>query len=351
MSLVSYPFDDSNVLENEFSYMARLYAPTGVVGNAGDTNLQVFADSSGMAVKVRTGQAVLLGFYCRNTATASVAIDSNSSGNPRIDTVILKLDTTANSVVLAIKKGTESSSPVPATLTQLDAGTFELPLAYVRVESGAASISADKVTDHRQYQVDPKCPPGTSLAYDGAALPPGFLWRDGSSVSRAAYWQLGEALGFNADNDHGSGDGVTTYNLPDSRGRVMVGRDPSSSLFNKVGKKFGTLTEILTLGQIPGHTHTDPVHTHTGVTNSLTSENGITGSLSGRFSNEDSGQDTGTIRRGQTGDSSVRAMNNTSHGHGLAIDAAGGGQTGSAGGGGSHNNVQPSITCGWIIKT
>jgi microcystin-dependent protein len=68
-------------------------------------------------------------------------------------------------------------------------------------------------------------PPGTVLAYVGTTAPPGFLICDGSAVSRTNYSALFAIIG----TSFGSGDGTTTFNLPDMRGRFIRGFDGSAN--------------------------------------------------------------------------------------------------------------------------
>lgn len=63
-------------------------------------------------------------------------------------------------------------------------------------------------------------PVGTVLDYAGSAVPSGYLECDGSAVSRTAYPALFASIG----TTWGAGDGSTTFNIPDLRGRVAVGR-------------------------------------------------------------------------------------------------------------------------------
>lgn len=67
-------------------------------------------------------------------------------------------------------------------------------------------------------------PPGTIKAFGGTTVPSGFLPCDGSAVSRSTYSSLFAAIG----TIHGQGDGVTTFNLPDSRGKFLRGYVPSA---------------------------------------------------------------------------------------------------------------------------
>ncbi|OUO94822.1 phage tail protein [Cloacibacillus sp. An23] len=62
---------------------------------------------------------------------------------------------------------------------------------------------------------------GFVLPYYGETAPPGTLACDGSEVSREAYKELFAVLGTKA----GAGDGVSTFNLPDMRGRWLAGAD------------------------------------------------------------------------------------------------------------------------------
>ena len=64
-------------------------------------------------------------------------------------------------------------------------------------------------------------PPGTLADYAGVTAPDGWLLCDGRAISRTACDRLFAAIGVT----YGPGDGSTTFNLPDCRGRVTAGRD------------------------------------------------------------------------------------------------------------------------------
>lgn len=160
MTQNSWPFHNGTsgtpVLEDQWSIMARQWAANGVIGGVpNDTTLQVYANASGRTVFVRSGRAGVRGHYYTSTAEEPLSITANSSGNPRIDRVILKLDPAANSVVLAIKQGTPAGVPSAPTLTQTDTGVYEVSLAQVLVPNGATSIAAGNVTDERVFSIPP----------------------------------------------------------------------------------------------------------------------------------------------------------------------------------------------------
>ena len=62
---------------------------------------------------------------------------------------------------------------------------------------------------------------GTIQAFHGQVIPTGWLLCDGSTVSRANYKALFDAIGVSS----GAGDGATTFHLPDFRGRFLRGHD------------------------------------------------------------------------------------------------------------------------------
>jgi len=77
-------------------------------------------------------------------------------------------------------------------------------------------------------------PIGTIHKYGGTAAPEGFLLCNGAAVSRATYAALFAVIG----TSFGSGDGNTTFNIPDFRGRVGAGF---------VGSAAGRITEATNL--------------------------------------------------------------------------------------------------------
>jgi len=93
-------------------------------------------------------------------------------------------------------------------------------------------------------------PTGVILPYAGSAAPDnGWLLCDGAAVSRAGYPDLFKRLG----TTYGAGDGSTTFNLPDLRGRVPVGEDGSAarlSASDALGNSGGT-----PISNMPNHAH------------------------------------------------------------------------------------------------
>ena len=69
-------------------------------------------------------------------------------------------------------------------------------------------------------------PSGSIIAFGGAAAPDaGWLLCDGSNVSRSTYARLFAAI----STAYGTGDGSSTFGLPDLRDRVLLGKGSNNS--------------------------------------------------------------------------------------------------------------------------
>jgi len=100
---------------------------------------------------------------------------------------------------------------------------------------------------------------GTIQMKAGSTLPSGWLNCDGSEVSRSTYADLFAEI----DETYGNGDGSTTFNLPDMRGRAVAGVN-NSGLPNGANGSYSTRNETdttgaethqLTTSEMPSHSH------------------------------------------------------------------------------------------------
>lgn len=101
----------------------------------------------------------------------------------------------------------------------------------------------------------PGLPVGSIQAFAGANAPTGWLLCDGSAVGRASYPDLFSTIG----TTYGSGNGATTFNLPDLRGRMPIGPNSDSTAANTATRAIGTKggdTRMQT------HTHIQNAHGH-----------------------------------------------------------------------------------------
>lgn len=100
-------------------------------------------------------------------------------------------------------------------------------------------------------------PAGSILMFGGASAPAGYLLCNGAAVSRSVYATLFGVVG----TLYGPGDGSTTFNLPDLAGRFPLGGDSTHAL----GSQGGAETRVLTVSQLPAHSHSIN-HTHSNGT-------------------------------------------------------------------------------------
>lgn len=149
MTQSSWPFENADTTESQYSKLFNRLKTSGVAGFPANTALKVTGDSSGMNVKVGLGFAIVRGFAYELTTTVQTMTIGASSANPRIDLVCLTLDPTVNSVVLEVVAGTPAAVPVAPALTQSETGTYQLEIGRVTVPALATVIAAGDVSDTR----------------------------------------------------------------------------------------------------------------------------------------------------------------------------------------------------------
>ena len=197
-------------------------------------------------------------------------------------------------------------------------------------------------------------PVGTIIPFAGASSPSGFLLCDGTSVSSSNYLALHSVISNTYGGSAYTGAAGLSFNLPDYRGRVLIGAGTGSGLTARtLGGTVGTETVTLDSTQIPAHSHPNTVsggstgsmsanasHTHTGFSGPLLK---YVGSGGNRTDLAGGSAWIGT-------DSSPTTVNsqNTDHTHAFTPSITNANNTG---GGGSHSNIQPSIGINYLIKT
>jgi len=91
-------------------------------------------------------------------------------------------------------------------------------------------------------------PVGTVVDFAGPAAPAGWLMCDGTAVDRVTYADLFNIIG----TTYGSGNGTTTFNVPDTRGRCTIGQGTGSGLSGRaLAQTLGAETHTLTQAELP----------------------------------------------------------------------------------------------------
>lgn len=125
----------------------------------------------------------------------------------------------------------------------------------VNINTEPSIPEINKLTDDNinkmKQAINLNAPAGVISMYGGSTAPSGWLICDGRTVSRTTYSRLFSAIG----TTYGAGNGSTTFNLPNLKGRVPVGLDTSQTEFNSLGKAAGEKTHKLKIEEMPKHNH------------------------------------------------------------------------------------------------
>lgn len=195
-----------------------------------------------------------------------------------------------------------------------------------------------------------------------ASPPTGWLICDGSAISRTTYADLFTAIG----TTFGVGDGSTTFNIPNVKGKVPVGVDAAQTEFDTLGETGGAKTVALITAELPVHLHAvgtlvdsnqTAAHTHSGTSGTVSSDHqhyvpnvvSTSGSGGGAFFESWPGGSgnrahyTDGITANHTHDITT-GTESANHNHTIT------GSTANTGSGTAHNNLQPYIALNFIIK-
>ena len=165
-----------------------------------------------------------------------------------------------------------------------------------------------------------------------------FVFPIGQAISRTTYSALFALVG----TTYGTGDGSTTFNLPDRRGRVSTQLDPTTAILttatmvpngNTLGAKGGGETIPLTLSNLP-----------TGITSSGTNSITVQAPNSGNFVTATSQANISTSA-GSTALPTTITTNSANATGSNSISV-----TSNNTGGTSHTNMQPTIACNYILR-
>jgi len=233
--------------------------------------------------------------------------DSLATGNPLKIIKGAEFDTEFNNIATAVASKADAASP---TFT----GTPLAPTA-----ASGTNTQQIATTAFVQSAVASSAITGEIKMWTGTSAPTGYLLCDGSAVSRTVYSALYAVLG----TTYGSGDGSTTFNLPNFTNRMPIG---AGDLYANGGTGGSKDAIVVSHTHTATSTVTDPGHTHSDNGNVLTF---------GTTSGPDSGQ-------------SWNATHNTgSATTGITVATT----VASTGSSGTNANLPPYLGVRFIVKT
>ena len=256
-----------------------------------------------------------------NNVTTAKILDDNVTTAKILDGNVTTAKLAANAVTAA--------KITAATITDTELASNAVTTAKIL----DANVTAAKLAADVALLLTPA---GLVAPYAGSSAPAGYLLCDGTAVSRTTYATLFAVV----STTYGAGDGSTTFNIPDLKGRVIAGKEATATRLTAGLSAITSTTLGATGGSEALHYHSTPNHTHD-----------IIGS-------GNSGVYPGTFRRGNSPD-----YNDPTGGGGSSTGWAGNDWTdpttpaitvsasnANMGAGGSQN-VQPTIILNYIIKT
>lgn len=198
-------------------------------------------------------------------------------------------------------------------------------ISHTAAMVGDGQITAAKLVTAQRAE------PGDLKLSARSAPSSGWLLCDGTAYSRTTYADLFAAIG----TTYGAGDNTSTFNVPDYRGRVLVGAGAGTGLTSRSrGQTFGAES-----ASIAAHTHTGPAHTHT-----------VTGNTGTTSNNHSHGFFDAGGGAGEQVDATEGQSADHTHAVNLTTGSSGTGATGS-GGGATITGLLPAGVANVFIKT
>ncbi len=231
---------------------AALKSETNAANSAGAaSNSAVSANGSASNAATSAGEASTKAAAADTSAKAAKTSETNAAASA--GTASAKATAADTSAKAAKTSETNAAASAGTASTKATAAANSAASAAQSASSAEQSAKAlenvytKPQADERFAPVAALTPTGAVIPFAGASAPAGWLLCDGAAVSRTVYAGLFNVIG----TAFGGGNGSTTFNLPDMRGRVPVGCDANLLL----GSTGGESKHKLTVKEIPAHSH------------------------------------------------------------------------------------------------
>lgn len=379
-----------------------------VAGTAGETvaagNLCYLKESDGRwwkadADSASSAENVILGFAqgsgtAGNPVSSGVllwGVDSNQTGLTANS--IYYVSNTAGAISLTVGTKEVTAGFSLSTTSILFNPRYNQQLTEDQ-QDAAAGAGATAPSVSNKFVTNSMIPAGVIMPYAGSSTPTDWLLCDGTAVNRTTYATLFAVI----STTYGVGDGSTTFNVPDLRGRMVIGSGAGSKVATFASRSSNTIT-VTGLSNVSTNefqtgqavTYSTSGSVITGLTNntvyyinrvsnssfqlSTTRANSIAGTVIS-LSSDGTGTQTFTLAlttktSGETGgeeEHSLLVSELPSHSHSLSenVWASGTGYgaispggavyelkavtASAAGSSTSHNNLSPYLAVNYIIK-
>lgn len=285
------------------------------------------------------------GNFTRTDGTLTGPAICQTQASTGVDIQAVRFDNELNNLAEGLEKC--------LTVTGETLPTAPLNMNSQKVINVATATAATDATTFSQLQT--YSPTGSIIMYAGSTAPASGEWLlcDGTAVSRTTYASLFATIG----TTYGSGDGSTTFNVPDMRQRFPLGKAVSGT-GSTLGGTGGNIDHNHTL---PAHYHgmgtgadlaavSNGAHTHTisdpaasggAFSEFFTKYNGVNGDVGG--GNNGTKYDLGSV--------AIQTTSNGAHTHSMtgSIGLVTGGVDGNATMGSGASNP-PFLTVNYLIK-
>lgn len=209
----------------------------------------------------------------------------NSDGNSSIDLGLLTYTGSCGGAAFNLTSDTKYTPPA-ALPSNLAVGTYKSVIAHAVYTSTPESDNNSTLVPNTQWvnnyfqsrisaleqlitQITgevtglPIIPAGAIFPFAGTNIPGGYLHCNGEEVSRTTYANLFTSIG----TEWGRGNNTTTFNLPDLRGRVLLGTNPAPNIIPNISNyplanKGGRESISLTVDTMPSHKHNLDIRGH-----------------------------------------------------------------------------------------
>lgn len=128
------------------------------------SSLKVIA-ATGMNVKIKAGKGLFVGRWFHLLTDQTQTVTGNTSSYDRIDSIIIRIDSSSRESSLVYRQGTAAENPVPPTINR-NAQVTEYRLANITVRPSMAVINNADITDMRGREGDGGAPFCSGLIKD-----------------------------------------------------------------------------------------------------------------------------------------------------------------------------------------